>query len=328
MNYPFFKGDKTAYQGDKKNPVDIPPSTYKEDTDASGYIASEDLATAINIALLMGKPLLLTGDPGTGKTQAAYRIGWELGYNVLQFNTKSTSVAKDLFYTFDSFTRFQDIYGQTKRQLTEYIKFNALGKAIIQGSSREKMPAEIPIERFSPNPTRTVVLIDEIDKAPSDFPNDILNEIEKLSFRIPELGNIELEVNPNFSPIIIITSNSEKHLPHAFLRRCFFHHINFPNPQKLEEIVLNRLSITAKGGEYDDLISHSIQLLIKIRELNIQKKPSTSELILWVRTMIEQKKNQPNTDEYTLVQKTLSTVVKNKEDLDIVKKLLNDHFKK
>ncbi len=210
------------------------------------YLPSEELVQAVNVALMLGQPLLLTGEAGTGKTQLAYHLAWQLGLGEpLKFETKSDSKAKDLFYWFDSLSFFHA--GQTQKQTVralDFFKFNALGLAILLTRPLEEiadlMPA-IPHTIQHTKPCRSVVLIDEIDKAPRDFPNDILNEIEHLYFKVPELNITTLKADTALAPIIILSSNSEKHLPEAFLRRCVYHHVEFPTKEKLLAIVEKRL---------------------------------------------------------------------------------------
>lgn len=330
---PFFKGKPNTLKGNEEAPIILPSFSFKEEADPAGYIASDALVAAINLALLMGKPLLLTGEPGTGKTQAAYRLAWELGYPLpYKFETKSTSQAKELFYTFDSFTRFQDIHSQSTKNVVAYLTFNALGKAIINGADRVQLK-DIPKELYSVKPKRSVVLIDEIDKAPRDFPNDILNEIENLYFKIPELDNKKISVSEKFAPVIIITSNSEKNLPNAFLRRCIFHHIDFPDMATLEKIVAKRLAtmnLNQEKNNYtevDKIAQAAIQLFDKIRNLGLKKKPSTAELILWIKSVIIQSTEDTKLSISQRLINNLGLIIKeeNKSVQEEIKKIIINH---
>ncbi len=203
------------------------------------YLADQGLVDAVNVALVLGQPLLLTGEPGTGKTQLGYHLAWELGLgDPLKFETKSNSVSRDLFYSYNTLGRFHAAQtNEGSQNPIDYITYNALGRAILLTKSSLEVLSLLPPQFMHNGATRSVVLIDEVDKAPRDFPNDILNEIEGMYFRIPEFKNTLVEADPVLRPIVVITSNSEKHLPDAFLRRCIFYHIDFPDRDRLEAIV-------------------------------------------------------------------------------------------
>src|SRR5262249_10966729 len=174
------------------------------------------------VALMLQEPLLLTGEPGTGKTQLAFSVAWQLGLDSpLIFETKSTSVSRDLFYNFDNLRRFQAAQVPSESlDPKAYISFKALGLAILYTLPAAELSEIVSTGASHHEPRRSVVLIDEVDKAPRDFPNDILNELEHLYFRVPEMGNRIVRADPALRPIVVITSNSEKGLPDAFLRRC------------------------------------------------------------------------------------------------------------
>ena len=249
MNFPYYKGDRKRQ--DENTPHTLPLSPLAKLNTPSGYIPNKRLRDAVNVSLLLGQPLLVTGEPGTGKTQLAYSIAWELGFNMetnpMIYETKSTSVARDLFYTYDTLSRFHAI--QTKegsQKGIDYITYNALGKAILLGNDPEKVAHVLPESMLHTKARRSVVLIDEVDKAPRDFPNDILNEIDQMFFRIPELGNAVIRVKQELKPIVIITSNSEKNLPDAFLRRCVYYDIPFPENEDLRSIITHRLGTAHK----------------------------------------------------------------------------------
>ncbi len=287
MKFPFFKGGgEAAPEADWRA---LPPSGIGAETRPEHYEADPELADAVNVALLMNKPLLLTGDPGTGKTQLAYRLAWELNiFPPLKFETKSASVARDLFYIYDALGRFHDAQCQTPEDAARYITYNALGRAVLLAAPRDQYKACLPPGFTHDGPRRSVVLIDEIDKAPRDFPNDILNEIEQMYFRIPELGNAEIAADRALCPVVVITSNSERHLPDPFLRRCVYHHIRFPEPDRMRRIVETRLRaiLTARKGDADmsdAFLSDAVALFYALRDqCQLSKKPSTAELILWL----------------------------------------------
>ncbi len=249
------------------------------------YIAGEGLRQAVNVALALGQPLLVTGEPGTGKTQLADSIAFELGLNrPLVFHTKTTSTWSDLYYRYDALRRFQDAHqpGQEPLNIDKYIEYQALGQAILLTKPWEEVKGYLPAELQGKGPTRSVVLIDEIDKAPRDLPNDVLNEVEKMEFTVKETGK-KFEAEHRFRPILVLTSNSEKNLPEAFLRRCVFYHIDFPTPQQLMEIVQKRFSA------YPDFTPAFIEAAIKhfgeIRKLAMVKKPATAEFLGWLQVL-------------------------------------------
>ena len=249
------------------------------DVDPRHYVLSDSrLKKAIEMAILLGKPLLITGVPGTGKTQLAFKVAYELhkkdadrlnGFapfvpKPFIFNTKTTSAASDLFYSYDAISHFQkkavdQVHedGHSPNQVHSFIQLNAFGKAILQTYGKKEIAFNERLRelRFLKNfddlddgPGSSVVLIDEIDKAPRDFPNDLLNEIENYEFTIKELNNsltIREAQQKGNSPlpkvVVIMTSNFEKDLPDAFLRRCLFYHIPMPDAETLVDIVCSRM---------------------------------------------------------------------------------------
>jgi MoxR-like ATPase len=234
--------------------------------DARNFVADKLLETAINTAIAVGAPLLITGEPGTGKTQAAYYAAYKLGIEpVLHFQVKSESSAKDLLYHFDTVRYFHDAHLLKEQKLNkrDYIEERDLWLAIQADEPR-------------------VLLIDEIDKAPRDFPNDLLHELDKMEFNIAETGEI-IRADHSKRPIVFITSNSERRLPEPFLRRCVYHHIVFT--QDLLEKAVAKRKIKEYTALSDDFIKLAINRFLDLRNSNLRKKPSTAEFLMWLRVL-------------------------------------------
>ena len=250
--------------------------------DARLYVADKHLRDAVNVALALGQPLLLTGEPGTGKTQLASSVAYELNLPApLVFNTKTTSTAQDLFYRYDALRHFHDAqFRKGEADVDAYITYEALGLAILLSMEPNDADPFLPDRLKGKGPTRSVVLVDEVDKAPRDLPNDVLNEIESMSFTLKESGRT-FAANLRYRPILILTSNSEKNLPEAFLRRCVFYHIPFPTPERLRFIVSRRLAptLTFTPG----MLENAIRYFEKIRTLPMKKKPATAECLAWLQ---------------------------------------------
>lgn len=328
--YPWFKRGLPAFECDKSvQAEDIPTYDRREADDPDAYIPSENLSHAVNTALGLGMPLLLTGEPGTGKTQLAYTVAQELGCPIHKFETKSTSQAKDLFYTYDALTAFKLTDEKNPRR---FIQYQALGRAILEAFPQDHPALQelLPINsdgslQHPGQPRRSVVLIDEIDKAPRDFPNDLLNEIDRLYFRVPELFNAGSPgaedasemVESRYRPIIILTSNSEKGLPDPFLRRCVYYDIPFPDAAQMETIVAARMKGLQSSSK---LLEDAIDLFFKLRheggETRLKKPPSTAELIDWIRALRLRGHGADDSlrDHPELVQQTLSALVKQSSD--------------
>ncbi|MBN2462529.1 MAG: MoxR family ATPase [Dehalococcoidia bacterium] len=226
------------------------------------YVTSEALRNAVNVAIALKRPLLVRGEPGTGKTLLAHSITRDLNKRLIVWNIKSTTKAQEGLYVYDTVQRLNDSRFGDKdvSDIRQYIKLGKLGEAF---ASKEEI----------------VLLIDEIDKADLEFPNDLLNELDEMSFYITETGETIVATH---RPIVVITSNAEKELPDAFLRRCIFHYIEFPDPALMEEIVKVHFPDIR-----DNLLRQSLATFYSLRKIDdFRKKPSTSELIDWIRVLI------------------------------------------
>jgi len=287
------------YKGDGSTP---PGGDYDSRGEKGKYLAGPDLVTAVNTALTIEQPLLVVGESGTGKTMLAWSIASELGLlPVLEFHTRSDHRASDLLFKIDNLHRFYDATIQDPRakSFENYVKWQPLGEAIR-------------------SETQCVVLIDEIDKAPRDFPNDLLDEIDKMEFRLPELSDRAFRATER--PIVVITSNNERQLPEPFLRRCVFHRIEFPNDAELCAILRQRLGHLQLE---DKLIEAAVNRFVALRDdaLRLEKKPATGELISWLKLLIKARVHPARLAATPLRDLPFpGTLVKNNGDFEIVRK--------
>lgn len=316
-----YTGDGTTLSSRSRQ---LPPFEKLDSLDdPRGYLAEKGLRDAVNVALALGQPLLLTGEPGTGKTQFAASLAHECDLPApLSFNVKTTSSARDLFYRYDALRHFHDSqFRHTELAVEDYITYEAIGLAIFLSQEPREANLYLPPPLRDRGPTRSVVLIDEIDKAPRDLPNDILNEIENLSFSVTETGKKFL-ADPPYRPILVLTSNSEKNLPDAFLRRCVFYHIPFPDADRLKQIVQRRLKLNSSFTP--EMLDHAVERFEEIRELALRKSPATAELLGWVQILrrmeIDVKNLKPGQAEALAF--SYSTLAKTKEDFERLQRTL------
>jgi MoxR-like ATPase len=319
MPYPYYPNPILSDGGT----IQLPLFNRIRQNDPNGYLPDDGLIDAVNVALLLGQPLLLTGEPGTGKTEAAYHLAHVLGLGEpLKFETKSSSVARDLLYTYDAIGHFRAGQAGASAEALSYLRWNALGEAIIRSRRIVEVEQWITPEFQHTGAQRSVVLIDEIDKAPRDFPNDLLNEVENLYFRVPELNNDKIETDPTHRPILVLTSNSEKHLPEAFLRRCIYYDIEFPNEERLKQIIMNRVGSLADNNA--PLLTEALDLFIQLRRRDLRKAPATAELIGWLIALKQMgaKLDQPLRTQGKLLRSSLPILIKTKEDQETAKSLV------
>lgn len=226
------------------------------------YVASEDLRNGVNVSIALQRPLLVRGEPGTGKTLLAHSIAQGIGKRLIVWNIKSTTKAQEGLYVYDTVQRLNDSrFGDRDvSDIKQYIKLGKLGEAFV-------------------SPEQVVLLIDEIDKADLEFPNDLLNELDEMSFYIPETMETVTAIH---RPNVIITSNAEKELPDAFLRRCIFHYIEFPDPELMEKIVKVHFPDIQQN-----LLREALKTFYMLRDIDdFRKKPSTAELIDWINALM------------------------------------------
>lgn len=268
------------------------------------YIASDDLAMSVNAAIALEKPLLIKGEPGTGKTMLAEQIAESTGMRLIQWHIKSTTKAHQGLYEYDAVSRLRDSQlGDNKvADVANYIK---------KGKLWESFAAD----------ERVVLLIDEIDKADIEFPNDLLQELDRMEFFVYETGETIKAMN---RPVIIITSNNEKELPDAFLRRCFFHFINFPDRATMKSIVDVHYSEIQKN-----LVEQALEVFFELREIpGLKKRPSTSELIDWLKLLMSD--DVPDDilqqrDQSKAIPPLYGALIKNEQDVQLLERLAFMH---
>ena len=262
------------------------------------YISTSDLTVAVNASIALEKPLLVKGEPGTGKTELAKQIANSLDLEIIEWSIKSTTKAQQGLYEYDAVSRLRDSQlGNTVKKVEKYIK---KGKLWISFETKNK----------------SVLLIDEIDKADIEFPNDLLQELDKMEFHVYETGQL---VKAKNRPIVIITSNNEKELPEAFLRRCFFHYIQFPELETLKKIVKVHFPEIKKS-----LLNSALQTFFEIRETpGLKKKPSTSEALDWIKLLLIEDLDPSDlkSNNKDLLPKLHGALIKNEQDIQLFEQL-------
>lgn len=268
------------------------------------YVATDDLRMAVNAAVTLQRPLLIKGEPGTGKTMLAEEVAQGLGMSLIQWHIKSTTKAQQGLYEYDAVDRLRDSQlGEDKvHDIANYIKKGKLWEAF---EAQEQV----------------VLLIDEVDKADIEFPNDLLVELDRMEFFVYETGETVKAVH---RPIIIITSNNEKELPDAFLRRCFFHFINFPDRDTMREIV-----DVHYPGIKEDMVQEAMEVFFDVRSIpGLKKKPSTSELIDWLKLLMADDipdEILKDRDQSKAIPPLYGALLKNEQDVHLLERLAFMH---
>jgi MoxR-like ATPase len=264
------------------------------------YVATEDLKVAVNAAITLARPLLIKGEPGTGKTALALEVADALSVPIIEWHIKSTTKAQQGLYEYDAVSRLRDsqLGDERVHDIQNYIKRGKLWDA------------------FEMN-ARMVLLIDEIDKADIEFPNDLLQELDRMEFFVYETGET---IRANNRPIVIITSNNEKELPDAFLRRCFFHYIKFPDTETMRQIVDVHFP-----GLKGRLVSEALRVFYDLREIpGLKKKPSTSELLDWLKLLLNEDIDPATlceTDGRKLIPPLAGALLKNEQDVHLFERI-------
>ena len=263
------------------------------------YVATEDLKIAVNAALTLEKPLLVKGEPGTGKTMLAVEVAQALGMRLVEWHVKSTTKASQGLYEYDAVSRLRDsqLGNEKVSDIANYIKKGKLWDAFTADE-------------------RVVLLVDEIDKADIEFPNDLLQELDRMEFYCYELDQT---IKAKHRPLVIITSNNEKDLPDAFLRRCFFHFITFPDRDVLEKVINIHIPKIKKK-----LIKDSLDTFFEVRKVpGLKKKPSTSELVDWLKLLVSDDLAQEilTSKQSNLVPPLYGALLKNEQDVELLQRL-------
>ena len=265
------------------------------------YVATDELKLAVNAAITLQRPLLIKGEPGTGKTMLAEEVASALGVPLLQWHIKSTTKAQQGLYEYDAVSRLRDsqLGDEKVKDISNYIVKGVLWQAFEQGKP-------------------SVILIDEVDKADIEFPNDLLRELDRMEFHVYETRQT---VRAAVRPIVIITSNNEKELPDAFLRRCFFHYIKFPDKETMGRIVDVHFPNLKK-----DLLREAMEVFFELREVpGMKKKPSTSELIDWLKLLVAEDippEALRSKDKKTVVPPLAGALLKNEQDVHLFERLV------
>jgi MoxR-like ATPase len=269
-------------------------------TGSKSYVATDDLKVAVNAAITLERPLLIKGEPGTGKTVLAQEVAKALGAPLIEWHIKSTIKAQQGLYEYDAVSRLRDsqLGDEKVKDISNYIKRGKLWEAFTSAE-------------------RPVLLIDEIDKADIEFPNDLLQELDRMEFFVYETGET---IKAKKRPIVMITSNNEKELPDAFLRRCFFHYIKFPDPETMKAIV--DVHFPALKGR---LVSEALKIFYDMREVpGLKKKPSTSELLDWIKLLLNEDigpETLRETDPRKLIPPLHGALLKNEQDVHLFERL-------
>jgi len=264
------------------------------------YVATDDLKVAVNAAITLARPLLIKGEPGTGKTALALEVADALSVPIIEWHIKSTTKAQQGLYEYDAVSRLRDsqLGDERVHDIKNYIKRGKLWDAIEMD-------------------TRPVLLIDEIDKADIEFPNDLLQELDRMEFFVYETGET---IRARNRPIVIITSNNEKELPDAFLRRCFFHYIKFPDTETMSQIVEVHFP-----GLKGHLVSEALRVFYDLREVpGLKKKPSTSELLDWLKLLLNEDIDAAalrETDNRKLIPPLAGALLKNEQDVHLFERI-------